>query len=177
MIIAPIVSLIEDGRVGHIERDGLVYNHYINTPDSNFKDLGWHTDSLRDVFYFQKVRPMLNVGLHLDDSPAQFGRLRLLPGTHNQGVWPMLFRKRYFLDTKPDRREVAISTLSGDIIVHDGRLWHRAEAPKAVDRVAHRRVMYFPVLNGPYKPKNENSPTPLYLRLMKGVCTKPLRQP
>jgi hypothetical protein len=28
-----------------------------------------------------------------------------------------------------------------------------------------RRVMYLPLMNGPYKPKDERSPTPFYFRL------------
>jgi hypothetical protein len=54
-----------DCRIGETEKDGLVFNHYINTEESNYTQLGWHTDALRDVFYGQKILPMLNVGIHL----------------------------------------------------------------------------------------------------------------
>ena len=42
-------------RMGENEKDGLVINHYINIDSSNFSRLGWHTDSLRDVFYGKRI--------------------------------------------------------------------------------------------------------------------------
>src|SRR6266705_268851 len=56
-----------EGRITENEKDGLVLNHYERTPNSTFTKMGWHTDSLRDVFLGQKIMPMLNIGLHLDD--------------------------------------------------------------------------------------------------------------
>ena len=44
------------GRVGEDEKDGLVINHYVNVTGSEFSQMGWHTDSLRDVFYGQENR-------------------------------------------------------------------------------------------------------------------------
>lgn len=41
---------------------------------------------------------MLNVGIHLDDQDPANGGLRLLPGTRQQNLWNMLFRKKNFLD-------------------------------------------------------------------------------
>ena len=55
-----------EGRVAENEKDGLVINNYINTPNSTFTQMGWHTDSPRDLFMGQKIMPMLNVGIHLD---------------------------------------------------------------------------------------------------------------
>src|SRR4051794_16363515 len=72
-------------RIGERERDGLVVNHYRNQPGSSYKNLGWHTDSLRDLFYFEKPRKYLNVGFYLDDSPIEKGGVRLIPYTHRQG--------------------------------------------------------------------------------------------
>src|SRR4051812_42135673 len=51
-----------DGRIGEDEKDGLVVNHYVNTPVSSFRQLGWHTDSPRDLFLGRRIQPMLNVG-------------------------------------------------------------------------------------------------------------------
>jgi phytanoyl-CoA hydroxylase len=31
------------GRIGENEKDGLVFNHYVNDDQSGFKQLGWHT--------------------------------------------------------------------------------------------------------------------------------------
>ncbi len=106
--------------------------------------------------------PMLNVGIHLDDSSPANGGLRLIPGTHNQSLWGLLFRKKYFIDNKPDKEEVGLTVKAGDLTVHDGRLWHRVAQSPLKGEVSRRRVMYIPLITGEYKPKTEESPTPLY---------------
>lgn len=166
--VQTLLSLVPNSRIGETEKDGVVSNHYVNKENSSFKRMGWHTDALRDIFYLQKVRPMLNVGIHLDDSPAEFGGLRLVPGTHNQSVWGMLFGKPYFVNHTPDKNEIAVETEEGDLTIHDGRLWHRAEAPSAKAK-GYRRVIYFPIITGPFKPKNEQSSKPFYLNFMKTI--------
>ena len=154
------------GRVGEDEKDGLVINHYVNVTGSEFSQMGWHTDSLRDVFYGKKIGPMLNVGLHLDGTPATNGGLRLLPGTHHQSLRDILFRKKYYKDVSADAQEVAVETEPGDLTVHDGRMWHRVAQSPLVGEVSRRRVMYVPILAGKYEPKHDNSPTPFYLRFL-----------
>jgi phytanoyl-CoA hydroxylase len=166
--VQTLLSVFPNSRIGETEKDGVVSNHYVNKGGSNFKGMGWHTDALRDVFYLQKPKAMLNVGIHLDDSPAHFGGLRLIPGTHNQSIWNTLFKKAYFVSHTPDKNEIAVETEEGDLTIHDGRLWHRAQAP-APGTKGERRVVYFPIITGKYQPKNENSPTPIYLKLMKNI--------
>lgn len=68
--------------------------------------MGWHTDSPRDLFMGQKIMPMLNVGIHLDTCMFENGGLRVLPGTHKQGMFKLLFGKKYFIDNNDDPREV-----------------------------------------------------------------------
>jgi ectoine hydroxylase-related dioxygenase (phytanoyl-CoA dioxygenase family) len=152
-------------RVGENEKDGMVLNHYINTDDSKFTQMGWHTDCLRDVFYGKKIMPMLNVGIHLTDAAENNGGLRIIPGTHQQGLLGLLFRKPYFLDNRPDKNEIGLMTKAGDLTVHDGRLWHRVAKSSLVGEVSRRRVIYVPVISGEYAYKNENSPTVFYHRL------------
>ena len=151
-----------DARLGINEKDGLVVNHYINTDSSKFTQMGWHTDAVRDLFYGKKILPMLNVGIHLDDQDPANGGLRLLPGTHHQGVWNMLFRKVSFLNNDPDPKEVAFDIKAGDLTIHDGRLWHRVERSRLTGAASRRRVMYIPVICGKYTPKHADSPTPFY---------------
>ncbi|MFT3885751.1 MAG: phytanoyl-CoA dioxygenase family protein [Flavobacteriales bacterium] len=153
-----------DARLGINEKDGLVVNHYVNTDASKFTQMGWHTDSIRDVFLGKKILPMLNVGIHLDDQDPRNGGLRLLPGTHEQGLWNMLFKKKYFLNNEADEREVAFEIKAGDLTVHDGRCWHRVERSRLVGEESRRRVMYIPIIAGKYTPKSEESPTPFYHR-------------
>ena len=154
-----------DGRVSENEKDGLVVNHYVNTENSQYKQLGWHTDSPRDLFLGSRILPMLNVGIHLDDCPFDNGGLRVLPGTHKQGLFKLLFKKKYFIDNNPDKREAGFDIEAGDLTVHDGRLWHRVQQSPFMGEKSRRRVMYIPVITGAYQPKHKDSPTPFYHRL------------
>lgn len=153
-----------DARIGTHEKDGLVINHYVHGPDSAYSRLGWHTDGLRDIFLGTRLNPLLNVGVHLSDLAVEHGGLRLLPGSHRQGRWDQLFRKRYFLDHDNDPEEIALAPAAGDLTVHDGRLWHRVAQSSISGEASRRRVMYIPVIAGRYQPKNQHSPTPLYQR-------------
>ena len=154
-----------EGRIGEIEKDGLVLNNYIRTPNSAFSQMGWHTDSPRDIFLGQRIMPMLNVGIHLDNCPFENGGLRVLPGTHKQGMLKLLFKKKYFVDHKADSREFGLDINAGDLTVHDGRLWHRVQQSPHYGEKSRRRVMYVPVVTGKYMPKDKNSKTPFYHKL------------
>jgi ectoine hydroxylase-related dioxygenase (phytanoyl-CoA dioxygenase family) len=154
-----------DSRIGVNERDGLVFNHYINTDQSNYSQLGWHTDSLRDVFYGQKILPMLNVGIHMDRSTTDNGGLRLLPGTHNKGIKTILFHKMY-LGNKPDENEVGLNVEPGDLTIHDGRLWHRVAQSPYVGAASRRRVMYVPIITGKVIQRTQDSKPKFYQRFM-----------
>lgn len=169
--IQALLDLVKpyEGRIGEKEKDGLVVNNYIHTPNSAFSQMGWHTDSPRDLFMGQRIMPMLNVGIHLDDCPVENGGLRILPGTHKQGMLKLLFKKKYFVDHKPDRKEAGLDINAGDLTVHDGRLWHRVQQSPFYGEKSRRRVMYVPVVTGKYKPKDENSKTPFYHRFASTV--------
>jgi ectoine hydroxylase-related dioxygenase (phytanoyl-CoA dioxygenase family) len=158
-----------EGRIGENEKDGLVINNYINTPNSTFTQMGWHTDSPRDLFLGQKIMPMLNVGIHLDTCLFENGGLRVLPGTHKQNMLKLLFGKKYFIDNSDDDREVGFDIYSGDLTVHDGRTWHRVKQSPLVGEQSRRRVMYIPFITGKYKPKHSDSKTPLYHRFTSKV--------
>src|SRR5580704_15495580 len=166
-----LVELLQpyDGRISENEKDGLILNHYIRTPKSKFSQMGWHTDSPRDLFLGQKIMPMLNVGIHLDPCPFENGGLRVLPGTHKQGVLRLLFKKKYFIDNNPDAREIGFDINAGDLTVHDGRIWHRAQQSPYLGEASRRRVMYVPIITGKYMPKDENSKTPFYHRFASKV--------
>ena len=158
-----LLDLIGPGaRYGKTEKDGMVFNHYVNGPESKFTKMGWHTDGLRDIFLGQKLNPMLNVGIHLSDLLPENGGLRILPATHKQNLYQMLFRKKYFLDHDEDPNEIAVIPLAGDLTVHDGRLWHGVAKSNVIGEASRRRVIYIPIIAGKYAPKNENSPTAFY---------------
>ena len=163
---APILDLVGQGaRIGDAEKDGVVVNRYMNVPGSVYPRLGWHTDGLRDLFYGRMPQRMLNIGLHLDRCTRQNGGLRLIPGSHTQGFWSMCFRKPYFVSHGDDPAELCVETEPGDLTVHDGRLWHRVARSQYEGAPSLRRSMYLPYLTGPYEPKSDDSPTPLYHRL------------
>jgi phytanoyl-CoA hydroxylase len=169
----PIRALIgRDTRVGDEEKDGVVFNQYANVDGSLRPGLGWHTDGLRSIAYGRLPGPMLNVGLHFDRIAAADGGLRLVPGTHHQGLWSMCFHKPYFVSHEPDPAEIAIETLPGDLTVHDGRLWHRVQASPRTGAESLRRSMYVPYLVGPYEPKSESSPMPLYHRVFRWALSQ-----
>jgi phytanoyl-CoA hydroxylase len=169
-------------RLGLNEKDGVVFNHYVNTDGSNFSHMGWHTDSARDIFYGSKVAPMLNIGFYLDDSTAEKGGLRVLPGTHKQNLWSLLFKKKYYLNTKEDKNEVLVEAKAGDLVIHDGRIWHRVAPSPVTGAASRRRVMYIPMLVGKQEIKHAESKTPLYLHLLpliggaKNKTVNPLRK-
>ncbi len=163
---APILALVgDDARIGDAEKDGVVINRYLNVPGSVYPRLGWHTDGLRDLFYGRMPQRMLNIGLHLDRCTRDNGGLRLIPSSHTQGFWSMCFRKTYFVSHAEDPDEICVETEPGDLTVHDGRLWHRVARSQHHGAASLRRSMYLPYLTGPYEPKNEDSPTPLYHRV------------
>jgi ectoine hydroxylase-related dioxygenase (phytanoyl-CoA dioxygenase family) len=155
-----------DCRVGENEKDGLVLNHYVNTKESNFSKMGWHTDALRDIFYGNKIMPMLNVGIHLDNSEPGNGGLRILPGTHNKGIGTLLFKKFYFVSNKEDKNELGLTVEAGDLTVHDGRIWHRVAQSPFTGEKSRRRVMYVPIISGPFQPRTGESKPLLYQRLL-----------
>ena len=162
---APIRDLVGTGaRIGDREKDGVVVNRYINMPGSAYPKLGWHTDGVRDLFYLRVPKPMLNIGLHLDECPKENGGLRLIPGSHKQGFFSMAFGKMYYSD-RPDRREIAVETHPGDLTVHDGNLWHRVALSTRKGPESLRRSMYVPYLTDEYQPKDATSKTPLYHKL------------
>jgi hypothetical protein len=149
-------------RFGEDEKDGLVVNHYVNQGGSRYKQLGWHTDGLRDLFYLKKQRPLWQIGLYLDDSPREKGGLRVIPGTHTQGFMAQAFGKLHFVDHNADPREAVITARKGDLTIHDGRLWHRVARAEVTGEASRRRVAYLPFIDGPRMAKTEDSPTPIY---------------
>lgn len=159
----PIRDLIgRNTRVGDHEKDGVVINRYLNVPGSAYPRLGWHTDGLRDIAYLRMPKRMLNVGFHFDHITKEKGGLRLIPGTHKQGFKGFVFHKAYFLDHRPDPREICVETEPGDLTIHDGRLWHRVQQSPHTGWESLRRSMYLPYLTDEYQPKDENSKTPIY---------------
>jgi len=160
-----LLDLVGSGaRLGETEKDGMVFNHYVNGPGSKFTQMGWHVDGLRDIFQGTKLNPMLNVGIHLSTLKPENGGLRIIPGTHKQGLYDLLFRKAHFFNNEPDENEISIIPKAGDLTIHDGRLWHRVAKSSVVGEASRRRVIYIPIITGKYEPKNEHSPTLLYQR-------------
>jgi hypothetical protein len=155
-------------RIAEDERDGMVVNRFRNEPGARYKHLGWHTDSVRDLFYLEKPRRYLNVGFNFTDAPIEVGGLRVLPCTHHQPISSFLSRKLYFLDDRPDQHELAIEAEAGDLTIHDGRMWHRSALATTQGDASERCVSYLPFMEGPVKKKHEKSPTPVYFRL-KGI--------
>lgn len=174
----PVRRLIgEDARIGHEEKDGVVFNRYVSGIGSLRPTIGWHTDALRDVFYNRRMPgPMLNVGLHLDRVRPGDGGLFLIPGTHTQSALSTLLRKIHFVSSQPDRNEIHVETWPGDLTVHDGRMWHRVQAPTTAGWDGMRRNIFVPYVCDAYQPKSEDSPTPLYQRVFDQILARRLEK-
>ena len=174
----PVRQLVgADARIGDREKDGVVLNRYINGAGSLRPGVGWHTDGLRDVFYnWRMPDPQLNVGLHLHRVRPCDGGLRILPGTHKQGVMSTLFKKAHFVSQRPDPREIAVETWPGDLTVHDGRTWHRVAPNPAVGWDSLRVSMYVPYVTDAYQPKDESTKPMLYHRLFDAAMSAKRRR-
>ncbi len=174
----PVRRLIgEDARIGEREKDGVVFNRYVNAPASLRPNLAWHTDALRDVFYNRRMPgPMLNVGLHFDRITADDGCLVVLPGTHTQSAWSTLFSKIHFVSNTPDPREVQVETWPGDLTVHDGRMWHRVQTSPKEGWASLRRSMYVPYVVDAYAPKDESTKTNLYMRVFDWIMRRRMKR-
>ena len=159
----------ENARLAEREKDGVVINNFINIQGSSYKKLGWHTDAPRDIFYNHRLpKPMLNVGLYLDDCPLEKGGVRILPGTHKQGLFQMLFKKfPMFCIHKADKRELPLVVKKGDLTIHDGRAWHRTEMATVYGKASQRRTMYMAYIDEPYQPRDEKSAIPFFKRFQK----------
>jgi ectoine hydroxylase-related dioxygenase (phytanoyl-CoA dioxygenase family) len=97
------------------------------------------------------------------------GGLRVIPGTHRQNIFKLLFGKKYFIDNSDDAKEIGFDIFAGDLSVHDGRLWHRVKQSPLYGEASRRRVMYVPLVTGKYKPKDSSSKTPFYHRFTSKV--------
>jgi ectoine hydroxylase-related dioxygenase (phytanoyl-CoA dioxygenase family) len=124
---------------------------------------------MRDLFAGFRLDPMVNVGISLDDSPREKGGLRVLPGSHKQNMYDFLFRKKHIIDNRDDKDEFAVETKAGDLTVHHGRVWHRAALATVKGAASKRRMMYFPIIAGKFKPKSEKSKTPIYHHFQRAV--------
>lgn len=165
--LKPFVKLLsnDDARLTENEKDGVVINHYINHKNSELKQMGWHTDSARDIFYFQKVQPMLNVGIYFTNSTKAHGGLRVLPGTHKQSIRSLLFRKTQFVSMSADKNEVLVEAEAGDLVIHHGAIWHRVAMSELTGDASRRITMYVPIICGKQNVKTSHSKTPFYHKL------------
>ena len=150
-----IDELAPGARLGEDERDGMVVNRFRNEPGAKYKNLGWHTDCLREIAYFERPRRYLNVGFSLTDSPIRVGGLRVLPFTQHQSVLSMLTTKANFVDASPDPNEFAVTTEAGDLTIHDSRIWHRTAIAQVTGDASERCVTYLPIMDGPVKSKTD----------------------
>lgn len=163
----------DDARIGDEEKDGAVFNTYINVEGGLRPNLAWHTDGLRDVFYHLKPAPqMFNIGLHFDRIRPEDGGLYLIPGTHEQSIWSTLFSKIHFVSDAPDPSEIHVETWPGDLSIHDGRMWHRVATSTKTGWESIRRSMYVPYVRDDYDPKSPDSEPLLYHRLFNWIMKK-----
>ncbi len=150
-----------DCRLGFNEKDGIVTNHYMNTGGSIYRQMGWHVDGLRDWLLLRPLMPMINIGIYLTDSNEHNGGLRVLPGSHQQGIAGMLLRKMHMAKSA-DSKELIVRAQRGDVVLHDGNLWHRVASSPLIGAASYRKVIYVPLICGKPAVRTAQSKTPFY---------------
>jgi len=100
------------------ERFGVVYQDARPGAESGYSRIGWHSD-------FQSgphltIWPSVAFTIHLDPTSPANGFLRVVPGSHLGGTdaMPLGFEK------VPG--EIGVYCERGDVLLHDGDLWHAA---------------------------------------------------
>ena len=161
-----------DMRLALDEKDGLVINKFLNTDQSAYKQMGWHTDVMRDIFMLRKALPMINVGIYISKSDETNGGLRIIPKSHRQSVMSMFTQKVQILDTDYDENEFLVKANPGDLVLHDGRIWHRVGKSPYEDERSLRIVMYIPLITGKPEPRKSDSKMPVYHKLNKLLSYK-----
>ncbi len=84
----------------------------------------------------------------------------------------MFTGKVQIIDTNYDKNEFLIKANPGDLVLHDGRMWHRVGKSIYEDERSLRIVMYIPLITGAKDFRDENSKTPVYHKLNKLLSYK-----
>ncbi len=150
-----------DAQLAERSRMGVIYNDLHGVPGGS-SQMGWHTDGHKLLFRGRWPVENLQICLHLDDAPAAAGGVRVLPGTHNQGLGGLLFGKLLFVDKRPDVAELPLEASAGDVTIYDGRLWHRTDPGELPD--SRRRQLWLKYLAEPEPERTETTPASLFLR-------------
>lgn len=174
-LVTVIRRLIGDGAwLNGSDKAGIVYQDSRPGRESGYTRIGWHSDwqAMPSV----DVWPGLAFTFHIDATSPANGFLRVVPGSH---LWstPAPYRNVNNVEVPPDARpaggytdtpppfemplgfdripgEIAVYAERGDVILHDGYLWH--SAARATDDTAVRRHVrggYFGGDEANYRPQ------------------------
>ncbi|WP_007515182.1 MULTISPECIES: phytanoyl-CoA dioxygenase family protein [Pseudofrankia] len=174
-LLAVIRRLIGDGAwLNSSDKAGIVYQDSRPGRESGYTRIGWHSDwqAMPSV----DVWPGLAFTFHLDATSPANGFLRVVPGSHNWAT-PAPYRNVNNIAVPDDARpaggytttpapvtmplgfekvpgEVAVYAERGDVILHDGYLWHSASRATDDDGVRrHVRGGYFGGDEANYRPQ------------------------
>ena len=64
-----------------------------------------------------------------------------------------------------DKNEVGIEAEAGDLVIHNGAIWHRVAMSELTGAGSRRITMYIPIICGKQKLKHAYSKTPFYHKL------------
>ncbi|MBL7492455.1 phytanoyl-CoA dioxygenase family protein [Frankia sp. AgB1.9] len=174
-LLAVIRRLIGDSAwLNGSEQAGVVYQDSRPGRESGYTRIGWHSDwqAMPSV----DIWPGLAFTFHLDATSPANGFLRVVPGSNNWAT-PAPYRNVNSVEVPDDARpaggytdtpppvemplgfdkipgEVPVYTERGDVILHDGYLWHSAS--RATDDEAVRRHVRGGYWSGPpanYRPQ------------------------
>jgi ectoine hydroxylase-related dioxygenase (phytanoyl-CoA dioxygenase family) len=149
------------------EQAGIVYQDSRPGRESGYTRIGWHSDwqAMPSV----DIWPGLAFTFHLDGTSPANGFLRVVPGSHNWAT-PAPYRNVNHVEVPDDARpaggytddpapvemplgfdkvtgETAVYAERGDVILHDGYLWHSAS--RATDDDGIRRHVRGGYWSGP----------------------------
>jgi len=156
------------------EQAGVVYQDSRPGRESGYTRIGWHSDwqAMPSV----DIWPGLAFTFHIDATSPANGFLRVVPGSHTWAT-PAPYRNINQVEVPDDARpaggytdtpapfpmplgfekvtgETAVYTERGDVILHDGYLWHSAARATDDDGIRrHVRGSYWSVAPTNYRPQ------------------------
>ncbi|OAA26202.1 Phytanoyl-CoA dioxygenase (PhyH) [Frankia sp. EI5c] len=156
------------------DKSGLVYQDARPGRESGYTRIGWHSDW--QAMPSLDVWPGLAITIHIDGTSPANGFLRVVPGSH-QWATPAPYRNINGVAVPDDARptggytetpppvemplrfekvpgEIALYAERGDILLHDGYLWH--SAARATDDAGlrrHVRGSFFAGAESAYRPQ------------------------
>lgn len=140
----PVLCMLlgaDAGATGKRVVSRLIVEHYTDGGNQVSWLMGRYRDCALEILPGRKERPLLRIGIPLDDFPANHGGLVVLPGSHRYGEHPIV-GNRYAIDAQICINEAGLDLAAGDLTVYDGRLLQRVRPYFPGKQNQRRRILY-----------------------------------